>query len=83
MKSKKYLSTSKDSKELEAAWLAHKKIGPVVAEDVKKLVKMRNEVAKELGYLNFHEMKLKLSEQDPAEILKLFDELDILNERCF
>ena len=44
------LSTSKDSKELEAAWLAHKKIGPVVAEDVKKLVKMRNEVAKELGY---------------------------------
>ncbi len=77
------LSTSKDSKELEAAWLAHKKIGPVVAEDVKKLVKMRNEVAKELGYLNFHEMKLKLSEQDPAEILKLFDELDILTKDSF
>ena len=77
------LMTSKDSKALEAAWLAHKKIGPVVADDVKKLVKMRNELAKELGYLNFHEMKLKLSEQDPAEILKLFDELDILTKDAF
>lgn len=77
------LVTSKDSKELEAAWIAHKKIGPVVAEDVKKLVKMRNEVAKDLGYLNYHEMRLKLSEQDPAEILKLFDELDVLTKDAF
>ena len=77
------LMTSKDSKELQTAWLAHKKIGPVVADDVKKLVKMRNDVAKELGYLNFHEMKLKLSEQDPAEILKLFDELDNLTKDAF
>ena len=77
------LMTSKDSKELESAWLAHKKIGPVVADDVKKLVKMRNEVAKDLGYLNYHEMKLKLSEQDPAEILKLFDELDLLTKDAF
>ena len=77
------LANSKDSKELEAAWLAHKKIGPVVADDVKKLVRMRNEVAKDLGYLNYHEMKLKLSEQDPAEILKLFDELDVLTRDAF
>jgi peptidyl-dipeptidase A len=77
------LMTSKDSKELETAWLAHKKIGPFVADDVKKLVKMRNEVAKDLGYLNYHEMRLKLSEQDPAEILKLFDELDLLTKDAF
>jgi len=44
---------------------------------------MRNVVAKELGYNNYHEMRLKLSEQDPAEILKLFDELDNLTKESF
>lgn len=77
------LTTSTDSKELEAVWKAHKKIGSVVSGDLIKLVKMRNEVAKDLGYLNYHEMSLKLSEQDPAEILKLFDELDNLTKDAF
>ncbi len=77
------LSTSSDSKELEETWKAHKKIGTVVNQDIVKLVKMRNEVAKELGYKNYHEMRLKLSEQDPDEILKLFDELDNLTREAF
>ncbi|MCI0473860.1 MAG: M2 family metallopeptidase [Ignavibacteria bacterium] len=77
------LVTSSDSKELEATWKAHKNIGKIVSADVIKLVKMRNEVAKELGYSNYHEMKLKLSEQDPNEILKLFDELDNLTKDAF
>lgn len=70
------LVSSTDSKELESAWLGHKKIGTIVAADVIKLVKMRNELAKKLGYNNYHEMSLKLSEQEPADISKLFDELD-------
>ncbi|MBN1633419.1 MAG: M2 family metallopeptidase [Ignavibacteria bacterium] len=70
------LVNSTDNKELENIWKAHKKIGSLVSEDVIKLVKMRNEIAKKLGYNNYHEMSLKLSEQDPADISKLFDELD-------
>lgn len=77
------LKTSKDSKKLKETWLAHKKIGPIVSKDVLKLVKMRNEAAKELGFNNFHEMSLKLNEQDPAEIEKLFDELDVLTRDAF
>ena len=77
------LSSSKDSRELETAWLGHKKIGSLVAEDVKKIVRMRNEVAKEIGFNNYHEMSLKLSEQDPEQILKLFDELDNLTKDAF
>ncbi|MDQ1265269.1 MAG: peptidyl-dipeptidase [Bacteroidota bacterium] len=77
------LKESTDTKQLEKVWLAHKKIGPVVADDLKKLVKMRNEAAKELGFNNYHEMSLKLSEQDPAEISKLFDELDNLTRDSF
>ncbi len=77
------LKTSKDSKYLEQVWTAQKKLGPVVAEDIIKLVKMRNEAAKELGFKNFHDMSLRLSEQDPDEISKLFDELDVLTKDTF
>lgn len=72
------LKNSTDSKELEATWEAHKNIGPVVAQDIIKLVKQRNLIAQKIGFSNFHEMSLKLSGQDPAEVTALFDELDNL-----
>jgi peptidyl-dipeptidase A len=77
------LKTEKDSKKLQAAWEAHKNIGPVVAADIIALVKLRNEIAKELGFNNYHEMSLKLSDQDPVEIEKLFGELDNLTRDAF
>ncbi|MCX6113511.1 MAG: M2 family metallopeptidase [Proteobacteria bacterium] len=77
------LKTSTDSNELKGAWLASKNIGNIVAPDIVKLVKMRNAAAKELGFKNYHEMSLKLSEQDPRDIEKLFDELDRLTRPSF
>lgn len=77
------LKTEKDSRKLQQAWEAHKNIGPVVAEDIKNLVRKRNEAAKQLGYNNYHEMSLKLSDQDPVEIGKLFDDLDNLTRDAF
>ena len=77
------LRSSTDSEELKAAWTASKDIGPVVADDVIRLVNMRNEAARELGFDNYHAMQLKLSEQDPEEIALLFDELDELTRSTF
>jgi peptidyl-dipeptidase A len=77
------LKTSTDNKMLQDVWTAHKNIGPVVAKDIIKLVKMRNEVAKELGFKNYHEMSLLLSDQKPEDVLKLFDELDALTTPAF
>jgi peptidyl-dipeptidase A len=77
------LKSSTDSKELQAAWEGHKAIGPVVAADVIALVKLRNEAAKKLGFNNYHEMSLKLGDQDPAEVEALFDELDELTKGTF
>jgi len=77
------LKKSTNSTELQQAWEGHKAIGPVVAGDIINLVKKRNEIAKELGFNNYHEMSLKLSEQDPAEISSLFDELDNLTRDSF
>jgi peptidyl-dipeptidase A len=77
------LKTSTNSEELKKTWEGHKAIGTVVAEDIKNLVKKRNEIAKALGFGNYHEMSLKLSEQDPDEISKIFDELDNLTKDAF
>ncbi len=72
------LRNSADNKELENVWSECKKIGPAVAEDIRKLAKLRNKVAKDLGYENFHTMSLILSDQDPKDVEKIFNELDSL-----
>jgi len=77
------LRNSVITSELQAAWEGHKMIGPVVAEDIIKLVKHRNLIATKLGFSNFHEMSLKLSGQDPAEVTGIFDELDNLTRANF
>jgi len=77
------LRTSMDSEELEKFWLASKQIGEVVKNDVLTLVNMRNKAARELGFENHHSMSLLLSEQDPVELDRLFDELDELTRDEF
>lgn len=77
------LETSTDNEELKRHWLASKQIGNIVAEDVKQLVQMRNQAAKELGFRNYHQMSLELSEQNADDIEKLFDDLDELIRESF
>jgi peptidyl-dipeptidase A len=77
------LKTSTDNALLKEAWLAHKNIGPLVSEDVKKLARLRNEIARELGFENYHSMSLKLDDQEPEDVNKLFDELDVLTRDAF
>jgi peptidyl-dipeptidase A len=77
------LRGSKNVNEQKEVWMAQKKIGNLVAEDIRKLVKLRNEVAKELGFRNYHEMSLTLSEEDPKVITELFDQLDSLTRGSF
>jgi len=77
------LRSETDSAKLEAAWKASKTIGRVVAADIVRLAKLRNQVAKKLGFANFQQMQLALTEQDPQELEKLFDELDRLTRDLF
>ncbi|HWR99016.1 MAG TPA: M2 family metallopeptidase, partial [Prolixibacteraceae bacterium] len=77
------LKNSRSGTELQAAWEAHKQLGPVVAEEIISLVRQRNLIAHNLGFSNFHEMSLKLSGQDPAEVTATFDELDNLTKSNF
>jgi peptidyl-dipeptidase A len=80
---RKVLKTSKDSAHRQAVWEASKAVGGAVEADLKQLVKLRNEAAVKLGYKNFHALQLYLNEQDGAQLLKLFDELDDLTREPF
>lgn len=77
------LLESKDSAERQKVWEASKGVGKAVERDILELVMLRNDAAKQLGFANYHEMMLQLNEQDPAELLKLFDELDALTREPF
>lgn len=77
------LSNSNDNEKVKKARLASKKIWKEVSEDVIQIVKKRNEIAKELWYDNYHTMSLNLSEQNPDEISKIFEELDTLTHESF
>lgn len=79
----KILETSKDSAELEKTWKASKQIGKQVSEDVIQLVKLRNQAAQNLGYKNYHQMSLILSELEPEYLDNLFNELDELTRPKF
>lgn len=77
------LRASTDSAELEAVWKASKEIGKVVEADVRKLTKLRNQAARSVGFKNFYDMQLTLSEIDPAELTALFKELDELTHDSY
>ncbi len=80
---RKILKESKDSRQRQAVWESSKGVGAKVAEDLRQLVLLRNEAATKLGFKDFHAMRLYLSEQDQAQVLKLFDELDTLTREPF
>jgi peptidyl-dipeptidase A len=80
---RKVLKESKDSARRQAVWEAAKKVGGVLESDLKELVKLRNQAAVQLGYKNYHQLKLALNEQTTEGILKLFDELDDLTKEPF
>jgi peptidyl-dipeptidase A len=80
---KKILKESLDSAERKNAWEASKKVGAVVQKDLVELIRLRNEAAKHLGFANFHAMQLQLNEQEPKQVLRLFDELDALTRKPF
>lgn len=58
-------------------------MGSLVESDLRRLVMLRNQAAKTLGFANFHAMTLHLNEQDGTELVKLFDELDELTRGPF
>ncbi len=69
------LKTEMDSKKRKNAWLASKAVGPVVADDVIRLAKLRNQAAQQLGFDSYHTLILSTTEIDVKELNRIMDEL--------
>jgi peptidyl-dipeptidase A len=69
------LRESGDSGHRQTVWEAEKRVGTVVRDDLLELVALRNESASALGFENYYRMSLELSEQNPDQIIALFDDL--------
>lgn len=77
------LKNEKNSNQRKEAWLAGKKVGVVVADDIIRLVKLRNQAAQKLGFNNYHTLSLTTKEQDAAELDQIFSELFELTKEPF
>jgi peptidyl-dipeptidase A len=80
---RRVLKESKSSAERKAVWEGSKGVGPLVENDLKAVVKLRNQAAKKLGFADYHKLQLYLNEQTQEQVLKLFDELDALTRGPF
>jgi peptidyl-dipeptidase A len=77
------LRTSNDSQERFDAWESSKEIGNLVATDVLRLVALRNQEARRLGYPNYYAMSLSLQEQDIDALFTLLTDLSEKSEPLF
>ena len=77
------LKSCDDNEKRKKAWEASKQVGPVVEENMMKLVKLRNQSAVAMGFDNYYQMSLITAEQDPDEILSIFAELDEVTREPF
>ena len=78
---KAILKRETDPAKREEAWLASKQVAELVADDLVRLVKLRNRAARQLGFDNYHTMALTTGEQDVEELDRIFAELyELTNE---
>ena len=80
---RKVLKDSNDSSQRRAVWEASKRVGPAVEKDLRELVGLRNQAARQLGFRDYHVMMLSLNEQDQQQVESLFDNLDRLTAEPF
>jgi peptidyl-dipeptidase A len=77
------LKESNDETERRRAWEASKEIGGVVAGRVRELARLRNQIARELGFSDYYRMSLTLQELPEVWLFDLLGELEELSEKPF
>lgn len=79
----KIMTTADDVELRRKAWRASKEVGNVVIKDLLRLVKLRNKLARSLGYDNYHYYSIDNGEQNVDELDQLFGELDQLTRQPY
>lgn len=65
------------------AWEALKSVGPVVVDDLRELIGLRNRAARQAGFPDFYALRLLLQEQDPERLFRLLGSLDDLSRQPY
>lgn len=77
------LADSTDSSKLEKVWKGMHKVGPLLEADYRSLVKLRNEIARDLGYKNELALTAEVSEVDLKTLEKFYDDVLRVTEEPF
>lgn len=80
---RKILRESTDSAELKAAWMGYMEVSRKVEGKLREVVKLRNEVARSLGFKNFYHLRLAEQEIDEKQLNALFQELNDLTAHAY
>jgi peptidyl-dipeptidase A len=77
------LKKETDTLKRQKIWEALKQVGEAVAVKLVTLAKVRNEAAKMLGYDDFWDMRIRLQEHLPDQLISIFNELEQLTDAPF
>jgi peptidyl-dipeptidase A len=77
------LRTEQETPRVREAWEARKQIGPVVADDLRRLAHLRNEAARAIGFADYWQAQLLLDELDPDRLLQTLEDVDICTRSPF
>jgi peptidyl-dipeptidase A len=73
---KQILRDSNDVAERREAWKAAKTVGALVADDVRRLARLRNDAARALGYRDWFALSIATSEMDEDKLFATLDQCD-------
>lgn len=79
----KILGTSHDHAERQKVWEASKEIGGRVAERVRELARLRNEVAHDAGFGDYYGFALALQEMDEEWLFELLGDVEAMTDEPF
>jgi peptidyl-dipeptidase A len=77
------LRTEKDEDLRRRAWEAYMAKGEQVRRPLVQLVKLRNRAARQLGFTDFYQMQLRLTEQDSPALQALLEEVATRTDEPF
>ena len=80
---RRLLGTSEDVDRRRAAWEASKTVGEVVADDVRRLARMRNEAARSLGHRDWFALSVATNELDEDLLFATLAEADAVTAEPF
>jgi peptidyl-dipeptidase A len=77
------LRSAQDTPRVREAWEARKQIGPVVADDLRRLAHLRNAAARAIGFADYWQAQLQLDELDPETLLETLEAVDVSTNAPF